>query len=270
MTLTSRRPEASGQAPGQAPGQFHAASRGPDADIPVAAVQAVLLASTKAVPGVRHVSIGVLERGGAPRTLAATGPLARRLDEIQRALGEGPAIDAVHGPVPVVMLDRDELEHAVRWPEVSTWAASLGLTAAVAVRLAWEGRTLGVLTLSSDDGEPMPERTVELATAFAAHAAATIAIARKVGQLELAMVTRQEIGQAMGILMERHGLTAESAFAYLRRLSQNGNVKLRDLAAQLRLTGRLPDGDRSPLCPTTSDAVQRGRERPQLPTRDHR
>ncbi|MBC9824155.1 ANTAR domain-containing protein [Terrabacter sp. MAHUQ-38] len=106
----------------------------------------------------------------------------------------------------------------------------------------------------------MPERAVELATAFAAHAAATIATARKVEQLELAMVTRQEIGQAVGILMERHGLTAESAFTYLRRLSQNGNVKLRDLAEELRLTGRLPDDDRGPECPTASDRAEPGRE----------
>lgn len=257
MTLTSRRPEPSERVPGQQP---PAASPCPDADIPAAAVEAVLLASTKAVPGMHHVSISVLDRGGATRTLAASGPKARHLDEIQRALVEGPALDAVNGPAPVVALHRDELEHRVRWPEVSPRAESLGLTAVLAVRLVWDGKTIGVLTLSSDDAEPMSDRTVELATAFAAHAAATIAIARKVRQLELAMVTRQEIGQAMGILMERHGLTAESAFGYLRRLSQNGNVKLRDLAEALRLTGRLPDGDR-PVSSTPETPLEARPER---------
>lgn len=239
MTLASRRPLPSGPR-SSAPCQDGGGT-------PAAAVEAVLLASTRAVPGVRHGSISVLERGGATRTLAATGELSRHFDEIQFTLREGPSIDALHGPDPVMALSCASREHRDRWPEVCPRAATLGLTAALAVRLAWEGRTLGVLTLSSDEPVPLPEHTVGLATAFAAHAAATVAIARKVEQLELAMVTRQEIGQAVGILMERYGLSADSAFAYLRRLSQDSNVKLRDLAERLRLTGRLPEDGRTTL-----------------------
>jgi AmiR/NasT family two-component response regulator len=55
------------------------------------------------------------------------------------------------------------------------------------------------------------------------------------------MLTRQQIGQAVGILRERYHLDPDSAFNYLRRMSQNGNVKLRDLAADLVNTGHLPD-----------------------------
>jgi hypothetical protein len=267
MTLASRRPQPGGP-------RSSAVARPDQGGTPAAVVEAVLLASTRAVPGVRHVSISVLERGGATRTLAATGELSRRFDELQFTLREGPSIDALGGLDPVVALSCDDPEHRARWPEVNPRAATLGLTGALAVRLAWEGKTLGVLTLSSDQPDPLPEHTVGLATAFAAQAAATLAIARKVEQLELALITRQEIGQAVGILMERYGLTADSAFAYLRRLSQDGNVKLRDLAEQLRLTGRLPEdgrnavSDRATAGPVVADGVRS--VPPPSPSRDTR
>ena len=43
------------------------------------------------------------------------------------------------------------------------------------------------------------------------------------------------------MLMQRYGLTAESAFAVLRRCSQQHNTKLVVLAEQLTTTGELPD-----------------------------
>jgi AmiR/NasT family two-component response regulator len=49
------------------------------------------------------------------------------------------------------------------------------------------------------------------------------------------------IGQAKGILMERHRLTAEQAFAVLSRASQEANRKLVDIAEALTATGALPD-----------------------------
>jgi AmiR/NasT family two-component response regulator len=54
------------------------------------------------------------------------------------------------------------------------------------------------------------------------------------------MVTRTIIGQAEGILMERLMITADQAFGVLSRLSQQSNVKLRDLARNLVETGEIP------------------------------
>lgn len=49
-------------------------------------------------------------------------------------------------------------------------------------------------------------------------------------QLEEALLTRTVIGQATGLLMAQEGLTSEEAFARLVRVSQNANLKLRDIA----------------------------------------
>ncbi|MGY2127007.1 ANTAR domain-containing protein [Blastococcus sp. SYSU DS0617] len=61
-----------------------------------------------------------------------------------------------------------------------------------------------------------------------------------VTQLEAALLSSRRIGIAMGIVMERHRLTEEQAFGVLVRLSQDGNVKVRDIAARIVETGQLP------------------------------
>lgn len=52
-------------------------------------------------------------------------------------------------------------------------------------------------------------------------------------QLEKALESRDVIGQAKGILMERERVTGEEAFEMLRSSSQHLNLKLRDVAAML-------------------------------------
>lgn len=49
-------------------------------------------------------------------------------------------------------------------------------------------------------------------------------------QLEEGLVTRTTIGQALGLLMAQEALTSEEAFDKLVQVSQNANIKLRDIA----------------------------------------
>ncbi len=48
------------------------------------------------------------------------------------------------------------------------------------------------------------------------------------------------IGQAKGVLMERHSMTADAAFGVLSRASQAENMKLAEVARYLAETGALP------------------------------
>jgi AmiR/NasT family two-component response regulator len=59
-------------------------------------------------------------------------------------------------------------------------------------------------------------------------------------QLRAGMTSRDLIGQAKGILMERFRLTPHQAFDVLSRVSQELNRKLVDVAAELTETGALP------------------------------
>ena len=55
------------------------------------------------------------------------------------------------------------------------------------------------------------------------------------------MATRDVIGQAKGVLMERHRVTADEAFAMLKQESQRVNRKLVDVAEMVATSGALPD-----------------------------
>ena len=57
--------------------------------------------------------------------------------------------------------------------------------------------------------------------------------ATAIDQLHEGMRTRQRIGVAVGLLMHRYEMTEERAFAFLVRASSHGNVKLRDVAAEV-------------------------------------
>jgi hypothetical protein len=57
--------------------------------------------------------------------------------------------------------------------------------------------------------------------------------------LEIALESNREIGTAIGILMARELLTSTQAFDQLRQVSQNTHRKLRAVAGDVILTGKL-------------------------------
>jgi len=86
---------------------------------------------------------------------------------------------------------------------------------------------------------------------LASHAAIAYAAAQRQVKTRQTLATRQFIGQAQGILMERHKITGEQAFALLTQASQSGNMRLRDVADRLVHSGELPA--RHQLPPPDSD-----------------
>jgi AmiR/NasT family two-component response regulator len=68
---------------------------------------------------------------------------------------------------------------------------------------------------------------------LAAHAAIAMKASRNSINLRAALVNRDVIGQAKGILMERRGISADEAFDVLRRASQSLNIKLTTVAQTL-------------------------------------
>jgi AmiR/NasT family two-component response regulator len=68
---------------------------------------------------------------------------------------------------------------------------------------------------------------------FAAHSSVAWNSARRDEQLKQALATRDNIGQAKGMIMERYAVDAVQAFAVLRKLSQDSNVPLHQVASEL-------------------------------------
>ncbi len=99
---------------------------------------------------------------------------------------------------------------------------------------------MGALNLCSEGVGAFGELAEAIGLVFAAHAAIALTAARQEENLHDAVASRDVIGQAKGILIERHRVTPEQAFAMLRRASQDRNVKLHEVAAQLVETGSEP------------------------------
>lgn len=189
------------------------------------------------VKGVDHASLTV-RAGRSFKTLSATSELAAWADSAQYDLREGPCVDsALLGE----WFRSGDVGHDPRWPRWGPAAAARGVGSLLSVRLLSQGRPFGAINLYADrTGEFGDPEQVELAQLFAVHAASALSAALLVSNLETAMTSRHLIGVAQGILMARYDVTAEVAFGALRRVSQETNRKLRDVAAEVTETRALP------------------------------
>jgi hypothetical protein len=183
---------------------------------------------------------GVLTlESGTPRTLAATHDLAVESDRLQAEIGEGPCLDSTLRDERVYRIE--DMATESRWPCYAPKARELGIGSAMGFLLYTRERNLGALNLYGGARRAFTEGTEHVGWLLASHAAVAFASARSDAQLQAAIASRQEIGEALGIVMERHKITEEQAFDLLRRRSQEQNVKLRELARQLARTGEIPE-----------------------------
>ena len=171
------------------------------------------------------------------KTVASIQRLIQHADQLQYELNEGPCLDAVwvegHFVIPDIVADG-------RWPHWAPRAAELGVASMLSLHL-FTDTALGSLNLYSLRPRDFDPTDIEAARVIAAHASVVLAYARAEQNLWQAIDSRNLIGQAQGILMERFGLTPAKAFAVLRRYSQHHNRKLAVVAEELVSTGRLPE-----------------------------
>ena len=202
-----------------------------------ATLDAIVHAAVGTVPGAGHASISTIRRRREVHTRAATDQLSRAVDQAQYDAGQGPCLDSLHEQQTVRLGD---MTGEQRWPEFAQRAGELGARSMLAVQLYVDGDDLGALNLLSERTDAFDDDSEHIALLFAAHAAVAMAGAQQQHQLRSAMHTRDLIGQAKGILMERHRLTGDQAFGLLVRASQTSNRKLAEIADELVTSGQLP------------------------------
>ena len=194
--------------------------------------------ATDIIDGCDYAGVSIIHRKGAIDTPAASNATVRRLDEMQFALREGPCFDAIRSGDTVHATD---LANDPRWPR---WGpavvAELGIASMLSYQLFTTQETLGALNLYSRRRDAFDSDDVDSGLYLAAHLAVAIADSRTTEQLNTAIVNRTEIGRAEGILMERFDLQPAQAFAVLTRISQDRNIRLHLVAAELVKTRTLP------------------------------
>ena len=177
-------------------------------------------------------------------TPAATADVAERAAELENELGEGPCLEAVWDMDSVSVADLTAEKRWLRW---SPAAVGLGIKSMLSVRLELSGQpVVASLNLFARVPGAFDATDLAIASIFARHAGQALAAARTEEGLRTAARSRQVIGIAQGMLMQRFGLTLDQSFELLRRYSQTRNLKLRGLAENLIEAGGIPTTSTEP------------------------
>lgn len=204
-----------------------------------AALHRIVAVACQEIAGADCAGITSLESTGL-ETLIATDPRVVLADQEQSRTGEGPCVSP--GTAEPLTIICDDLADDDRWPRFGRAAADLGLCSAIFFKLVRGRTTIGSLNVYSARHGAFTDDARHSGSLLAAHAAIVLAASRQQANLHLALQTRDVIGQAKGILMERHRYNEHQAFDALIASSQQTKRKLRDVAEHLRTTGELPGG----------------------------
>jgi hypothetical protein len=189
----------------------------------------IVAAALETVPHVERAGITLLDRDRTISSRVPSDAVVAELDAVQNCLGEGPGRTAIAARDHVLI--RDLAAERSRWPSFVPVALERGVGTVLSFRLfSADDGTAGALNLYARRPGVFDEVSVETGLLFASQAALALHGARQASNLSEALSTRDEIGQAKGILMERRRLTAAEAFRLLVESSQATNMKLRDVA----------------------------------------
>lgn len=173
---------------------------------------------------------------GTPFSSAWTDERTLAVDRDQYDVDEGPCLHAARAQVVVRVTVSESMQ---AWPEFTRAAVADGVRAFLACPLQVDGLGLGALNLYSraldgfsDEDEALALLISRIGTGLIAgqlqhHRSATL-----ISQLEEAIASRAVIEQAKGAVAVVRQISADDAFAVLRRASQDRNVKLREVAVR--------------------------------------
>lgn len=187
----------------------------------------VTAAAKELIAGVDIAGVLLVGKGGTHQTLAPTSDVMFKLDELQMTTGEGPCLQAA---LDEIVIRTDDFRDEPRFPTYAPKVVELGLLSALSLKLYTADRTAGALNLFGYEPRPWNSEAETIGMVLAAHAASAILASRESEQLQSALSTRDRIGQAKGIIMERFKIDDVRAFEMLRKLSQDTNTKLVDVA----------------------------------------
>jgi transcriptional regulator with GAF, ATPase, and Fis domain len=185
-----------------------------------------------AVPGASHAGITVAERDGSVHTTASSaGRYPALLDKIQQTHREGPCLSAAWQQH---MIRIDDLTLDTRWRMFCRdTVEQTPIRSIMSFQLFADQKKMGALNFYAEQADVFDEDAVEAGLILATHTALAWKLVRREEQFRSALGSRDIIGQAKGMLMERFKIDAVQAFELLKRLSQGSNTPLNAVARQL-------------------------------------
>ena len=202
-----------------------------------ATLQAITTAAVVSVHGAEECGVTYVRARRHIEPRAWTSDLPLELDKLQGSLGEGPCMETVWSHH---VLRVDDMATEPRWPRFAREAGRRGVRSMLSFQLFVAEDNLGALNVYARAPAAFTLESESTGLLFASHAAVALAGARHEEHLRTAMDNRDVIGQAKGILMERHKVTAAQAFTVLVETSSRTNRRVADIAQELTDTGAIP------------------------------
>lgn len=207
-----------------------------DAD-PDQLIARVARLAVRLIPGSDGCVIGLATDEEPMAALTTTDPLGEKILQAEAAAGTGPEADVIgrHGTLRI-----DDTRGEPRWPRLCGELAGMGVLSLGVSELPVTRRSRGVLVVYSGSAGAFDEVAELMLPVFASRASIALGYRASLHTLGKAIDNRQLIGQAVGILMERHRISDEAAFQRLVRASQNSQLKLFAVAERVVNTGQEP------------------------------
>lgn len=192
-------------------------------------LRSIVEASVRIVPGARWAGISFIEgRRVEPRV--PTDAIVAELDELQTEIDEGPCLSALREYHTVRI---DDMAADDRWPRFTQAAMERGVRSLLSFQLFVTGSNIGALNLYGGEPNVFDDESTLVGEVLAQHASVALAAVAAAVQFHRGLDSRDIIGQAKGILMQRDNVDGLQAFRMLTTASQETNVKLVDVARWL-------------------------------------
>ena len=198
-------------------------------------LEVVAATACRLLPPVDHVSISLVRHHRSGRVLrektVATGDPSRLFANSQWEDGTGPGIDAIVSGAVVTV---DDVEAEPRWPHLmDVVRRSTPIRSSLCVAMTAADRDIGIIVMHSEHPHAFDTDSIDVAQMLGVHAAIAVSAARREEQFDQALASRDVIGQAKGMIMERFGVDADRAFSMLATLSQESNTPVARVSQKL-------------------------------------
>lgn len=197
----------------------------------------ITAAAKTSVPFALGAGATLIDANARPTSAAASDQIVEQADALQYDLEQGPCLSAWATGETIVVQD---IAGDERWPEWSRVVGPLAVASSISVPLKSSSESFGAVKVYAAVSQAFTERSRAVLELLAKQAsvllehAITAEQAKKVSdELRNTLHSRDVIGMAKGIIMERHGVAAEDAVRLLMKQAVAEGRTLGELAARL-------------------------------------
>ncbi len=213
----------------------------PDVEHGLARVLQQVVTAAKVLFGADGTGLMLAGADGALRWASASDQRAQLAEEAQERLAQGPSLEAFVKRSPTAIRDASQ---ETRWGELGRALVVEGIRATLSVPVELDGGPVGTLDIFAASRRDWDVSEIGAVQTYAGIVASLLGAAaaahvkgRLADQLQTALEHRTLVEQAKGMLMERHGIDAASAFERLRATARSSERRVADVARDV-LDGR--------------------------------